>query len=406
MTEPSALRTDLDWAFTARRRSIRQRQVAAALVSTAVLGGALLYRLAHPHTVVSRYQVATVTVGDIVDRVRANGTLEPTLEVKVSAQASGRVASVLVDFNSEVKKGDVLAELDPSIANTQVEEQRADLRAQEAQLERAESDADNARIALERVQRIFAGAASTQMELDNARGSYEGARAAASASRASVAAPRAQLSVAQTNVLHTKIYAPVDGVVVERNVDPGASVVANFQAETLFVIAQDLRTMRIVADVDEADVSKVSPGMPVSAKGDAYPSDLFHGTLRQIRYGSHNQQGVVTYPAVIDLANDQGKLRPGMTAVETFDAREARGVRRVANAALRFRPAFATHEAPTAMPADDGTLWLLTSARDRPEVVEAVSVHLGITDGSNTELVGASPDPGIQVVIDDVEAQP
>jgi len=370
---------------------------------------------------------AEATVGDVVERVQATGTVQPLLQVNVGAQVNGRVTQVLVDFNSVVKKGDVLAEIDPLIYGTQVNAQAANLAAQKAQLEQAKAAAASskaqaltARIAYERTQRLFDQNLASHADLDTAKGNFEAASAQYDAALANVdaqtstiAAQRAQLSQSTANLGYTKIYSPVDGVVVTRGIDPGATVVASFQAPVLFVIAKDLRKMRVLADVDEADVGKVQDGMPADCVVDAFPGDVFHGKVSQIRYSPNNVSGVVTYSAVVDVDNPDELLRPGMTTTITVRTHEAHGVLRVPNAALRYKPSppLGADGKPTPQPPDvplekgHAHIWVITSDKPGDEKDEARTISVGITDGLYTEVTERSLSVGTKVVTDETDSE-
>jgi HlyD family secretion protein len=278
---------------------------------------------------------------------------------------------------------------------------------------------ETARIALERTQKLFESNLASRSDLDTSKGNfdsfnaqYEAAAANVESQRAAIAAQTAQLSQSTANLGYTKIYSPVDGVVVTRGIDPGATVVASFQAPVLFVIAQDLRKMRVLADVDEADVGKIREGMDADCVVDAFPGEVFHGTVSQIRYSPNNVSGVVTYPAVVEVANPEDKLRPGMTSTITVRTQEARGVPNVPNAALRYRPTPPTGPdgKPTIPPPDpplakgQARVWVLTSERPGHEKAEVRVVSVGITDGMITQVTDPALSVGTKVVTDESDA--
>jgi HlyD family secretion protein len=396
----------------------------AGVVAIAVVGGAM-WNAKHRPPPAPRFLTADTSVGDVVERVQATGTVQPLLQVNVGAQVNGRVTEVLVDFNSVVKKGDVLAEIDPLIYGTQVNAQAANLAAQRAQLDQAKASAASAkaqavsaRVAYERTQRLFEQNLASRADLDTAKGSFDAASAQADAASANVeaqtaaiGAQKAQLSQLTANLGYTKIYSPVDGVVVTRGIDPGATVVASFQAPVLFVIAKDLRKMRVLADVDEADVGKVDDGMPADCVVDAFPGDVFHGQVWQIRYSPNNVSGVVTYSAVVDVDNPEEKLRPGMTTTITVRTHEAHGVPRIPNAALRYRPSppvgpdgKPTPQPPEAsLPKGRARVWVITSDKPGEEKDEERTIAVGITDGIFTEVTEGSLAPGVRVVTDETD---
>ncbi len=428
MVDTSAVTAELKAALAAQEGSRRWvgRIALASAVALAVAGGAM-WNVKHRPPAAPRFLMAEATVGDVAERVQATGTVQPLLQVNVGAQVNGRVTQVLVDFNSVVKKGDVLAEIDPLIYGTQVNAQAANLAAQRAQLEQAKataasarSQAVTARVAYDRTQRLFEQNLASRADLDTAKGNFDAASAQADAASAnvdaqlaSIGAQKAQLSQLTANLSYTKIYSPVDGVVVTRGIDPGATVVASFQAPVLFVIAQDLRKMRVLADVDEADVGKMQDGMPADCVVDAFPGEVFHGQVSQIRYSPNNVSGVVTYSAVVDVDNPDEKLRPGMTTTITVRTHEARGVVRIPNAALRYKPSppVGPDGKPTLQPVEAplekgrARVWVITSDKPGDEKDEERTISVGITDGIDTEVTEGSFAPGTRVVTDETDAE-
>jgi HlyD family secretion protein len=215
----------------------------------------------------------------------------------------------------------------------------------------------------------------------------------------------------RANLGYTKIYAPVDGVVVTRGIDPGATVVASFQAPVLFVIAQDLHKMKVLADVDEADVGKIAEGMDADCVVDAFPGEVFRGKVSQIRYSANNVSGVVTYPGVVEVDNPEEKLRPGMTSTITVRTHEAHGVLRIPNAALRYKPTPPTGPdgKPVPQPPEaplekgKGRVWVVTNDKPGAEKDEMHVVSIGITDGMFTEVTDPTLPLGTKVVTDENE---
>jgi len=426
MTETIADREELRRALDAAEGGKKWLRRGAVLLGVAVvIGAGVAYRVTHRPTPPAKYVTAKVAAGDVVEQVQATGAVQPLLQINVGAQVNGRVTDVLVDFNSIVKKGDVLAIIDPSIYDTQVSAQRANLLSQRAQMEQARAQmasaaasADTLGIAFERVKRLFEAGLASKGDLDTAKGQYDAARATHDAmaanlasAEAAIGAQRAQLNQMTTNLGYTKIYSPVDGVVVTRSIDPGATVVASFQAPVLFVIAQDLRKMRVMADVDEADVGRLAEKMQADAVVDAFPGESFRGVVEQVRFSPNTVQGVVTYSAVVQVENPDEKLRPGMTATVTIRTHEAKGVLRIPNAALRYRPT--PPEGPNGKPLPQapeaplakgtGRVYLLTSDKPGDEKEEAKIVRVGVTDGIFTQLAEGELPDGTRVVIDEID---
>ncbi|HLK40853.1 MAG TPA: efflux RND transporter periplasmic adaptor subunit [Polyangiaceae bacterium] len=426
MSDTTAVTEELKKALAAEEGAGRWvRRLALAGAMGVAVAAVVAWGVAHRPPPPAKYVTATVTLGDVVEKVQATGTVQPLLQVSVGAQVNGRVTQVLVDFNSVVKKGQVLAEIDPLIYGTQVNAQAANLAAQRAQLEQAKAaaasnkaQAETARIAFERTEKLFQQNLASRADLDTAQGNYDAARAtyeaalaAVGSSQATIAAQAAQLNQSTANLGYTKIYSPVDGVVVTRGIDPGATVVASFQSPVLFVIAQDLRNMRVLADVDEADVGKIQAGMDADCIVDAFPGDVFHGKVEQIRFSPNNVSGVVTYPAVVDVDNPDEKLRPGMTTTITVRSHEARGVPRLPNAALRYRPTApkGPDGAPVPLPPEaplakgQGRAWILTNDKPGDEKEEAHVLSIGITDGMFTEVKDPAFPVGTKLITDETD---
>lgn len=281
---------------------------------------------------------ATVTRGDIADTVGATGTLQAVTTVQVGTQVSGTIQALYADFNSLVRKGQVIARLDPSLFETQIEQARANLIRAQADLERLKVTLDDARTKLRRARDLAARQLIPQSELETADVSVRSAEAQIRSSEAQVTQAQASLHQNEVNLQNTVIQAPIDGLVISRNVDVGQTVAASMQAPTLFVLAADLTKMQVVANLDESDVGRIRPGQVVTFRVDAYPADDFTGTLTQVRLQPIVQQNVVTYATVIDVPNPELKLKPGMTANVTVEVSRRNDVIRVPNAALRFRP--------------------------------------------------------------------
>lgn len=368
------------------------------------------------------FVTAEVTLRDIVETVESSGKLRPLTEVKVGTQVSGRVVRVHADFNRPVKKGDLLAEIDPSLFGAQVSQVAGQLSGAEAQLERARAAEQAARLIFERSQQLKAEDIASQAELEQAENTLKVTRADVVAANAQIQGLRAQLKSASTTLAYTKIYSPIDGIVIDRAVDPGQTVASSFSAPVLFVIAQDLSAMQVLADIDEADVGKVREGMAATVRVDAFPEQTFAGKLTQIRYNPTEVQGVVTYAAVLDVRNDELKLRPGMTATVTITTDSVQGAPAVRNAALRFKPKEPANAGPvTELAPGERRVYLLDApdaaalsdgaappesagAKDAPPPRQKVSprvVRAGISDGVWTQLKGDGLTPGTHVVTEE-----
>ena len=295
---------------------------------------------------------ALISRGDIVDTVGASGTLQAVTTVQVGSQVSGNIQYLGADFNSIVKKGQVVARLDPSLFDAQLQQAKANLTQTQANLTKAQSDLDRTKVMLVDAQQKFtrskelaAKSLVPQSDLDAAKIAVDSAQASLASQQATVAQTQAAISQSQAtvnqnqvNLDHTIIEAPIDGIVTQRSVDVGQTVAASMQAPTLFIIAADLTKMQVNANIDEADVGRIRPGQHVTFKVDAYPSDTFEGTVSQIRLQPVVVQNVTTYGTVIDVPNAQLKLKPGMTANVKVEIAKRSDALRVPNAALRFRP--------------------------------------------------------------------
>ena len=343
---------------------------------------------------VSTHETAPVARRDIVSRVTATGTLSALVTVQVGSQVSGRIQEILVDYNSQVKKGQVIARIDPQLSQSAVERARANVLAAKANLQKARVEAENARRQAERSRALRDKQYIAQAELESAEASAQSAQAQVAASEGSLAQAQASLNEAEVNLRYTTILSPTDGIVISRSVDVGQTVAASLQAPTLFTIAEDLRKMQVNTSVAESDVGRLEPGMATTFTVDAWPGERFKGVVRQIRNAASTVQNVVTYDAVIDVENPDLKLKPGMTANVTIVTARRENVLSVPNAALRFRPAEQPGSGAPAQ-AEDGSraLYVLRQARPVP-----VRVRLGLTDGSNMEVVSGELREGDAVI--------
>jgi len=367
------------------------------LVGLLVLVGAgLFYRQKTRPPPPPRYVTAAASRGDVIETIQSTGQVQPLTQVQVGAQVSGRVNKVFVDFNSKVKSGDVLAEIDPTLFGAQIDSNRAQLASATASVARSEATVASSLQRLERAKKLVAEGIGSQADLDVAQGAYDVAVADVAASKASVAQIDAQLRSSRTNLGYTRIFSPIEGVVINRAIDPGQTVAASFQAPVLFVIAQDLRKMRVLADIDEADVGRLREAMPAEVAVDAFPGEKFKGTVSQVRYSPNTQSGVVTYAAVVDVDNPDLKLRPGMTATVPVRTAEVKGTMRLPNAALRFKPSPPMDKDGKKLPQDPlpplaagkGRIYLLVDETPGAEKIEPREVDIGITDGITTVLKG------------------
>ncbi len=306
----------------------------------------------------AQHFTAKVERGDIHDVVDATGTINAVITVQVGSQVSGTIAKLNVDFNSRVHKGDIVALIDPALfqgallqASADLDNAKANVVAAKANLEKAKATSLQTKADYDRTALLTRDKIMSQQQLDLARANYDSANAAVGAAAANVTQAEAQVSqkaaaltVAQTNLNYTVIRSPIDGTVVARNVDVGQTVAASLQAPTIFTIAQDLTKMLVYTKTDESDVGNIKPGKPVTFKVDAFPKDTFQGVVSQVRMNPTTVQSVVTYDTIIEFANPELKLFPGMTAYVTIPVATVQNVLKVPNTALRYKPPMGPEE--------------------------------------------------------------
>jgi len=348
------------------------------------------------------YRTAAVEQGTVESVVSATGTLNAVTTVQVGTQVSGQVSALYVDFNDVVKQGQLLARIDPTLSQQAVSEAEAGIERNRAELRKVQQERD-------RTAQLHAAKVVTDVELNTAE--YQLAVAGANVHSAEVSLERAR-----RNLAYTEIYAPIDGIVVERNVDVGQTVAASLSAPQIFLIAQDLAEMQILAAVDESDIAQIKEGAPVRFTVQAYQDRTFDGTVKQVRLQSATQENVVSYTAVVAVKNPDRELLPGMTATVEFLTAVATDVLTVPNAAVRFRPtaemlgdaqatsaprvtgaapARAASEAASGPPANAAVLWYLNAAG----TLSAIPVRTGIADDQRTEVTGEGLREGMQVIV-------
>lgn len=305
---------------------------AVILVVIIVLAGVVLRR---PQK--AEFRTLKVERGELVSTVSATGTLAAVVTVQVGTQVSGTIQKLLVDFNSPVKKGQVIAQIDPALFSAKVKETMGSYNNALANLERAKEDLTDAKRTMERNRELFRDGVVSQADLDSAETKYQQALASVKAAEWSVTQNKGLYDQAQTNLQYATIKSPTDGVVISRNVDVGQTVAASFQTPTLFTIAQDLTKMEIQTSVDEADISKVQLRQPVTFTVDSYSDQIFNGTVSQIRKAPIITQNVVTYTVIVSVENKDLKLMPGMTADVSIETMRKQNVLKIPSASLRFR---------------------------------------------------------------------
>ncbi len=309
-----------------------------ALIAAVALALVAVFASVRGRSEAPAYETALADRGDIVEVVGATGVLEAVTTVQVGSQVSGTVAWLGADFNSRVERGDIVARLEPSLFEARVAKARSNLVAARAQVDRNAASTTDASQKAARAEALAAQQLLPESDLESARATHVAAMAQQRASEAAVSQAEAALNQAQVDLGHSVIEAPIDGVVLARNVDVGQTVAASLQAPTLFVIANDLKKMRVNVAIDEADIGRVKAGQAVSFRVDAWPDDLFAGTVEEVRLLPIVTQNVVSYNGLVAVDNDGLKLMPGMTATVSIETQRRDGVLRVSAAATRFRP--------------------------------------------------------------------
>jgi HlyD family secretion protein len=345
--------------------------------------------------------------------VTATGSLQPTNQVDVGSEQSGIVETVEVTYNDRVKVGQVLARLDPSILKAQVMQYKANLESAKAQLLQNKATVTETRSKLKRLKEVWELSSKqvpSQDELDTAEAALQRALAAEASAKANVSQAQATLEAKETDLSKLIIYSPVNGIVLDRKVEPGQTVQASFQAVTLFTLAEDLTRMELHVAVDEADVGRVKKGQAASFTVDAYPDRTFEANVIQVRYGAKTEQGVVTYETVLSADNSELLLRPGMTATADIVVNEIEDTLLMPNAALRFSPTedelkrFSEKpqsgsgelevETPETARREEQKVWIIQSGK-----MVQVPITIGETDSINTEVKSGDLKPGDLLII-------
>jgi len=354
-----------------------------------------------------RYTSAAVTRGGITRAVVATGTVNPVLTIIVGSYVSGTITDIQCDYNTQVKKGQVCATIDPRPYQTVVDQNKANLDEAKAQLEKAKANLAYAHLNYDRNAKLAATSAVSKDTLDNAKNALDQAKAQVGVDEATIEQRQAQLATSQVNLGYTKITSPVDGTVVSRNVTIGQTVASSFQTPTLFLIATDLTQMQVDTNVSESDIGGIKDGEKAYFTVDAFPNRTFAGTVTQVRQSPQTIQNVVTYDVVVGVDNKDLALKPGMTAASRIVTAERTDVLRVPSQALRYQPPGMTAPAggqrtpgavvppaQTAAPSSEGAVYVL---RDGEPV--RVPVTIGLDDDSHAEIVKGDLKPGDRVII-------
>ena len=365
---------------------------------------ALIYYFTRGGSAGTQYVTAQVSRGPIVRSVIATGTVNPVITVQVGSYVSGPITAIYADFNAPVKAGQLIAKIDPRLFQVKVEESAAALANAKAQLGKDRADMAYKQLTFQRDQRLFEADAVSRDTVDSARSAYLQARAQVEVDRANIQQQQANLHDAQVNLNYTDIVSPVDGTIVSRNVDVGQTVASSFQTPTLFLIAKDLTRMQVDTNVSESDIGDIKSGQPAAFTVDAFPGREFQAMVGQVRQAPITVQNVVTYDVVVEVANPEMLLKPGMTANVTIVTAKRDNVLRVPLQALRFSPRDRKPPAALARPApgrpsNQGRVWL-----DSTGTLVPVTVTAGLDDGNYVEILSDRLKPGDAVVTDEVRA--
>jgi HlyD family secretion protein len=341
-----------------------------------------------PLSVQQTYRTEAVVERELVREVTATGRIEAERTVEVGAELSGRIEDVLVDYNDRVHAGDVLARFDTANVAAQAEQARASVKAARTALQRAKLERDDAKRQLARSRTLSEKGIEPAEQLETAESRADVASVSVDNARAQLELQQANLAVAETMLERAEVRAPIDGQVLAVNIEAGQTVASSFQTPVLFLIAADLENMRVLAQVDEADVGEVVPGQSATFTVDAYPGETFTATVTELRSAATIVQNVVTYEAVLEVQNSDLKLKPGMTASVRIRTKSVERALQVPNAALRFTP-------PGETSREGEAVWIVDD-----EGVRSVPVDTGITDGRHTVVTSPSLTPGVEVAVD------
>ncbi|WP_315923710.1 efflux RND transporter periplasmic adaptor subunit [Mesorhizobium sp. SP-1A] len=402
-TEPTGNPPGFEAAGLARKP--RRAWIYAILSLAAIMAAIAAYQWYASAPPAVDFTTAPAARADLTVEVSATGTLQPLTQVDISSELSGIVRSVSANENQAVKKGDVLAALDTAKLQVQIERAEASAKAAAASVETAKVTLTESQQSLARAAELTRRGMAPQQTLDTATAARDRARAALDSAEANLAIANADLKAQQTDLAKSTIYAPIDGIVLTRSVDPGQTVASSLQAPVLFVIAADLKSMELKAAIDEADIGRVRPGQHARFTVDAFPDRPFDAEIRDISYASVTTDGVVSYDARLDVDNGELLLRPGMTATVSVVTQNAKDVLTVPSTAFRYRPAMGRRDGGFSLlsmftgrrgrpgaaqpeqrqpkPADGSRLlYVLKDGRPRP-----VSVKVGASDGERTEVL-------------------
>lgn len=341
-----------------------------------------------------KYELAKVEKKQIIQTVEASGTINPVKTVSIGSQVSGMIKGIYVDFNSQVKQGQLLAQIDPSLFQAQVDKAQGDLNAARGAYQKTKSMLIYDEANYKRYKELYKKNFVAKSDLDLALATYRSDLADLQAKQATIAQASATLQNNLTNLRYTRIISPVNGVVVSRAVDVGQTVAASFQTPTLFTVAQDLTKMQIEVSVSEADIGKIRNGQEVEYTLDGYPDETFKGKVSQVRISPTTVSNVVTYTVIVSVNNDDQKLKPGMTANTSIITNKKEDALCVDNAAMRFTPV----EITKGKKFKEQGIWLLI--KNKPT---RINIKTGITDSDFTEVISNEITEGAEVIIGNLD---
>lgn len=363
---------------------LKKRVIIPIIVAAAL--GAYGYSYVQSHKVT--YMTKELSRCTITDVVEASGTINPVNTVSVGSTVSGLMKEIYVDYNSEVKKGQLLAQIDPATFQAQVDQNRAQINNAEANLAKLNAEMVYAEKTYIRYKNLYKKNFVARSELDQAESDYLAKKASIGAQRASIAQSRASYNTAMTNLGYTKIVAPVDGTIISRDIDVGQPVAASFQAPELFTIAQDLTKMQIEVNVSEADIGSVKEGQEVEYTLDGYPDSTFYGKVTQVRLDSTTTSNVVTYTVIVSVSNDDLKLKPGMTANVSIITKRSENVMCAPSVAMKYSPE------TNGQKYQNQGIWVLENGKPK-----RIDIKEGASDDSNVEIISKVLKVGDKIII-------
>lgn len=363
------------------------------IIVTIVIAVALFFKEKANSSAAYITQAAKQT--NLTETITATGQINPISTVNIGSQVSGTISEIYVDYNSEVKKDQLLAQIDPALFQATVDKCRANLEVAKAQVKVSENNIVYFKKDLARKKKLNASQYASVKDLDLAQKEYDNAVAQLALQKATVQQAEAQLETAETELRYTRIISPIDGIVVSKEVEVGQTVAASFQTPTLFYVAEDLEKMQIEASVVEADIAKAAVGQKVEFTVDSFPDEIFEGVVTQVRNQAINTSNVVTYEVIIGVDNHHLKLKPGMTANVEIITADKQNVLTVPNKALRF---YITDDNGETKRYKDKGVWVLKNGKP-----ERISVKIGISDDENTEILAGNIKSGDEVIIEQTE---